>query len=153
VPEIFQRAVRPRSPLISPSNQRNSCPSCLSVSSSTRLSLTARSTDTKSGVSLYTSLPEMKQVVDSIPANYALETIHQIVNSCPILHVSFQAPNSPFPVVLPMIGQMGSFSRPSADLGDVLDLYLHGSVCLFRSVQSHQGQLSSNRHLSFHPSE
>ncbi|KAL2197933.1 hypothetical protein P885DRAFT_76646 [Corynascus similis CBS 632.67] len=61
-------------------------------------------------------------------ANYALETIHQIVNSCPILHVSFQAPNSPFPVVLPMIGQMGSFSRPSADLGDVLDLYLHGYV-------------------------
>ena len=27
-----------------------------------------------------------------------------------------------------MIGQMGSFSRPSADLGDVLDLYLHGYV-------------------------
>ena len=25
-----------------------------------------------------------------------------------------------------MIGQMGSFDRPSADLGDVLDLYLHG---------------------------
>ncbi|KAK4044212.1 hypothetical protein C8A01DRAFT_12310 [Parachaetomium inaequale] len=61
-------------------------------------------------------------------ADYALETIHQIVNSCPMLHVSFQSPNSPFPVVLPMIGQMGSFSRPSADLGDVLDLYLHGYV-------------------------
>lgn len=27
-----------------------------------------------------------------------------------------------------MIGFMGSFSRPSADLGDVLDLYLHGYV-------------------------
>lgn len=27
-----------------------------------------------------------------------------------------------------MIGQMGSFARPSADLGDVLDLYLHGYV-------------------------
>jgi hypothetical protein len=27
-----------------------------------------------------------------------------------------------------MIGQMGSFARPSADLGDVLDLYLHGFV-------------------------
>ncbi|GAB1315913.1 hypothetical protein MFIFM68171_06123 [Madurella fahalii] len=61
-------------------------------------------------------------------ANYALETIHQIVNSCPMLHVSFQPPNSPFPAVLPMIGQMGSFKRPSADLGEVLDLYLHGYV-------------------------
>lgn len=27
-----------------------------------------------------------------------------------------------------MIGQMGSFARPSAGLGDVLDLYLHGYV-------------------------
>lgn len=27
-----------------------------------------------------------------------------------------------------MIGQMGSFARPSADVGDVLDLYLHGYV-------------------------
>ncbi|KAJ4293879.1 hypothetical protein N0V88_005393 [Collariella sp. IMI 366227] len=61
-------------------------------------------------------------------ADYGLETIHGIVNSCPMLHVSFQPPNSPFPAILPMIGQMGSFSRPSADLGDVLDLYLHGYV-------------------------
>lgn len=30
--------------------------------------------------------------------------------------------------MLPMIGQMGSFDRPSADTGDVLDLYLHGYV-------------------------
>jgi hypothetical protein len=45
-----------------------------------------------------------------------------------MLHVSFQPPNSPFPAILPMIGQMGSFERPSAGLGDVLDLYLHGSV-------------------------
>ncbi|KAI1458767.1 hypothetical protein F4805DRAFT_113658 [Annulohypoxylon moriforme] len=61
-------------------------------------------------------------------ATYALETIHQIVNTCPILHVSFTVPNSPFPVILPMIGQMGSFARPSADTGDVLELYLHGYV-------------------------
>ncbi|AEO64242.1 f6913e49-41cf-4a2b-97ee-9d97140535cb [Thermothielavioides terrestris] len=61
-------------------------------------------------------------------ADYTLETIHRIVNSCPILHVSFQPPDSPFPAILPMIGQMGSFARPSADLGDVLDLYLHGYV-------------------------
>ena len=45
-----------------------------------------------------------------------------------MLHVSFVTPDSPFPTVLPMIGQMGSFARPSADTRDVLDLYLHGYV-------------------------
>ncbi|KFA71770.1 hypothetical protein S40288_08756 [Stachybotrys chartarum IBT 40288] len=62
------------------------------------------------------------------PGNYELETIHKLVNTCPILHVSFTPPDSPFPVTLPMVGQMGSFARPSADLGDPLDLYLHGYV-------------------------
>ncbi|KAI1095510.1 hypothetical protein F5B19DRAFT_489166 [Rostrohypoxylon terebratum] len=61
-------------------------------------------------------------------ASYSLETIHQIVNTSPIVHVSFTVPNSPFPMILPMIGQMGSFARPSADTGDVLELYLHGYV-------------------------
>ncbi|WAO85726.1 Hypothetical protein NCS54_00297400 [Fusarium falciforme] len=61
-------------------------------------------------------------------AVYALKTIHEIVNSCQILHVSFNTPSQPFPVILPMIGQMGSFERPSADIGDPLDLYLHGYV-------------------------
>ncbi|KAM5348719.1 hypothetical protein ACJ41O_008542 [Fusarium nematophilum] len=61
-------------------------------------------------------------------AAYALETIHRIVNTCQILHVSFNTPSQPFPVILPMIGQMGSFERPSADLDDPLDLYLHGYV-------------------------
>jgi uncharacterized protein len=65
---------------------------------------------------------------DISPASYALETIHGIINSAQILHVSFNPPNSPFPVILPLIGQMGSFARPSADLGDVLELYLHGYV-------------------------
>ncbi|KJZ74662.1 hypothetical protein HIM_06012 [Hirsutella minnesotensis 3608] len=59
---------------------------------------------------------------------YALETIHGLVNGAQLLHVSFNPPGSPFPVILPMIGQMGSFDRPSADLGDPLDLYLHGYV-------------------------
>ncbi|KAJ9151396.1 Flavin-nucleotide-binding protein [Pleurostoma richardsiae] len=61
-------------------------------------------------------------------ADYALETIHGIINSCQILHVSYNVPDSPFPVIIPMLGQMGSFARPSADLGDVLELYLHGYV-------------------------
>ncbi|KAK3402316.1 aromatic prenyltransferase [Sordaria brevicollis] len=61
-------------------------------------------------------------------ARYSLETIHGIINASPFVHVAFQDSTSPFPAVLPMIGQMGSFSRPSADLGDVLDLYIHGYV-------------------------
>lgn len=63
-----------------------------------------------------------------VRATYALKTIHELVNTCPILHVSFTVPDSPFPMMLPMIGQMGSFVRPSSDIGDVLELYLHGYV-------------------------
>ncbi|KAK3995781.1 hypothetical protein QBC44DRAFT_304975 [Cladorrhinum sp. PSN332] len=62
-------------------------------------------------------------------ARYELETIHRIINSAQIVHVAFNAPNGQgFPSILPMIGQMGSYERPSADLGDPLDLYLHGYV-------------------------
>ncbi|KAH7310328.1 hypothetical protein BKA65DRAFT_518864 [Rhexocercosporidium sp. MPI-PUGE-AT-0058] len=62
-------------------------------------------------------------------ADYSLQKIHSIINTSPVLHVSFSpGPNDPFPVILPMIGQMGSFSRPSAALGDILDCYLHGYV-------------------------
>lgn len=65
----------------------------------------------------------------SFLAVYSLRTIHSIINTSPVLHVSFQPhPDDPFPVILPLIGQMGSFGRPSADLGDTLDCYLHGYV-------------------------
>ncbi|KAI1815916.1 hypothetical protein GGS20DRAFT_293737 [Poronia punctata] len=76
----------------------------------------------------YPTKPYSKVNRYDVRATYSLETIHQIVNTCPILHVSFIVPDSPFPMTLPMIGQMGSFARPSADTGDVLDLYLHGYV-------------------------
>ncbi|KAL8680258.1 MAG: hypothetical protein Q9224_000447 [Gallowayella concinna] len=62
---------------------------------------------------------------------YDLHTVHSIVNSTPVLHVSFNAADSaqgPFPATLPMIGQMGSFSHPSSDLDDTLDCYLHGYI-------------------------
>jgi uncharacterized protein len=60
---------------------------------------------------------------------YSLTTIHTIINTTPVLHVSFHpSPADPFPVILPLIGQMGSFSRPSATISDPLDLYLHGYV-------------------------
>lgn len=42
--------------------------------------------------------------------------------------MSYTDPESPYPVSLPMIGRMGSFDRPSADTGDVLDLYMHGYI-------------------------
>ncbi|RKU49175.1 hypothetical protein DL546_008731 [Coniochaeta pulveracea] len=61
-------------------------------------------------------------------ASYSLKTIHTIVSTSPILHVSFTDPSTPFPVTLPMIGALGSFTRPSADITDVQDLYLHGYI-------------------------
>lgn len=76
----------------------------------------------------YPTKPYSKVNRYDIQATYALEAIHEIVNTCPFLHVSFTVPDSPFPMMLPMIGQMGSFSRPSSDTGDVLELYLHGYV-------------------------
>ncbi|KAL3423021.1 flavin-nucleotide-binding protein [Phlyctema vagabunda] len=62
-------------------------------------------------------------------ATYSLRTIHSIINTSAVLHVSFQpSPTDPFPVILPLIGQMGSYARPSADEGEVLECYLHGYV-------------------------
>lgn len=65
-------------------------------------------------------------------ADYDFSTIHSIVDSSPILHVSFlpsDPADDPFPTILPMIGQMGSFSNPSADPAvEPLDLYIHGHV-------------------------
>lgn len=46
-----------------------------------------------------------------------------------MVHVSFAAdPQDPFPTILPMIGVMGSFDHPSAELDEPLDCYLHGYV-------------------------
>jgi uncharacterized protein len=63
-----------------------------------------------------------------VAASYSLQQIHQIINTSHFLNVSFVDPSSPFPVSIPMIGQMGCFTRPSADVSDVLDLYLHGYI-------------------------
>ncbi|KAI1758109.1 hypothetical protein F4782DRAFT_476622 [Xylaria castorea] len=76
----------------------------------------------------YPTKPYSKVNRYDVRATYALKTIHELVNTCPILQVSFNLPDSPFPMMLPMIGQMGSFARPSSDVGDVLELYLHGYV-------------------------
>jgi uncharacterized protein len=60
---------------------------------------------------------------------YDLGTIHRLVQNSLVVHVSF-TPDSddPFPAILPMIGTMGSFDRPSADINDPIDCYLHGYV-------------------------
>ncbi|KZM24796.1 uncharacterized protein EKO05_0003512 [Ascochyta rabiei] len=60
---------------------------------------------------------------------YDFATIHTLLNTCPVLHVSFNDPEHPFPVVLPMLGCTGSFSAPSADPStSPQDLYIHGYV-------------------------
>lgn len=60
---------------------------------------------------------------------YDLGTIHEIIQSSPVLHVSFSpAPSDPFPAILPMIGVMASYSHPSSDLDEPMDCYLHGYV-------------------------
>ncbi|CAK96993.1 hypothetical protein AAWM_03552 [Aspergillus awamori] len=62
-------------------------------------------------------------------ATYDLGAIHEIINSTQVLHVSFSpGPSEPFPAILPMIGQMGSFDYPSASIDEPLDCYLHGYV-------------------------
>ncbi|CAL5868530.1 uncharacterized protein PFLUO_LOCUS2756 [Penicillium psychrofluorescens] len=62
-------------------------------------------------------------------ATYDLGAIHSIVNASQVLHVSFNpGPEDPFPTILPMIGQMGSFDYPSATIEEPLECYLHGYV-------------------------
>lgn len=62
-------------------------------------------------------------------ATYDVGTIHTIVNTTPVLHISFSPdPADPYPAVLPMIGAMGSFEYPSADIDEPMDCYIHGYV-------------------------
>lgn len=68
-------------------------------------------------------------------AKYDYEAVRTFINSTAVLHVSFVAAdasdpdrNDAFPVVLPMIGQMGLFSEKSTYTSQPLDLYLHGAI-------------------------
>ncbi|KAJ6096972.1 hypothetical protein N7486_007718 [Penicillium sp. IBT 16267x] len=62
-------------------------------------------------------------------ATYDLGAIHSIINTSQVLNVSFTpGPEDPFPTILPMIGQMGSFDYPSATIDEPLECYLHGYV-------------------------
>ncbi|KAF2008059.1 hypothetical protein P154DRAFT_419743 [Amniculicola lignicola CBS 123094] len=62
-------------------------------------------------------------------ATYDVETIHTIVNTTPVLHVSFVPdPSIPAPIVLPMIGQMGLSPTDQAAGSEDWKCYLHGYV-------------------------
>ncbi|TKW59599.1 hypothetical protein CTA1_7835 [Colletotrichum tanaceti] len=61
-------------------------------------------------------------------ADYDLKTVHSIVNQCMSLHVTFAPGDTEFPTGIPMIGTMGSFDRPSADIDEPLDCYIHGYI-------------------------
>jgi len=83
---------------------------------------------------------------------YDYTSIHQIIDSTPVLHVSFPAGDDDFPVILPMLGCTGAFekygqangeaeqyksatpgsfpedeSKPPEDLDMPRSIYLHGS--------------------------
>ncbi|KNG48541.1 5-nitroimidazole antibiotic resistance protein [Stemphylium lycopersici] len=61
--------------------------------------------------------------------HYDYPTIHTLLNTAPILHVSFVDPTHPFPVVLPMLGCTGNFSSPDEDAETTAqDIYLHGYI-------------------------
>ncbi|KAM0798529.1 hypothetical protein BDR22DRAFT_859432 [Usnea florida] len=66
-------------------------------------------------------------------ATYDLHEVHKIINTTKVLHISFNSDDpatGPYPTTLPMIGQMGSFAHPSADLDEPQECYLHGYVSM-----------------------
>ena len=57
--------------------------------------------------------------------------IHAIVDSAPVLHVSFvprALDDDPFPAVLPMIGCTDSFTAPYSEQTSSTAIYLHGYI-------------------------
>ncbi|KAF2637169.1 hypothetical protein P280DRAFT_500774 [Massarina eburnea CBS 473.64] len=77
----------------------------------------------------YTKTPTNKLGRLAKRGAYDYETVHSIINTCPVLHVSFNDPNQPFPVVLPMLGCTGNYSNPSSDPNTTeQDIYIHGYV-------------------------
>ncbi|KAF2824981.1 hypothetical protein CC86DRAFT_353688 [Ophiobolus disseminans] len=69
---------------------------------------------------------------------YDFPTIHTLINTCPVLHVSFVDPEHDFPVVLPMLGCTGNYEDQSADPNESgQDVYIHGYVSgrMFRNAK------------------
>jgi hypothetical protein len=63
---------------------------------------------------------------------YDYETIHSIVNTSPVLHVSFTTADEedPFPATIPMLGFVGSFNSPTATLLEPCKMSYHFYVLL-----------------------
>ncbi|CAA7271369.1 unnamed protein product [Cyclocybe aegerita] len=62
-------------------------------------------------------------------AVYDQETIRSIIDTSPILHVSFlpvHPSDDPFPTILPMLGCFGAYTAPNAELQSAPAIYLHG---------------------------
>ncbi|KAF5324346.1 hypothetical protein D9619_011123 [Psilocybe cf. subviscida] len=60
---------------------------------------------------------------------YDHDTIHGIIDSAPIAHVSFNPTSlddDPFPTILPMLAVTGSYTAPGADLTSPIAVYIHG---------------------------
>ena len=65
----------------------------------------------------------------TLSATYDYATVHRLIDLVPVLHVSFNDPDHPFPAVLPMLGCTGNFAAPDADPGSsAQDIYVHGYV-------------------------
>ncbi|KAK5136668.1 hypothetical protein LTR08_002321 [Meristemomyces frigidus] len=86
----------------------------------------------------YTSCKELTYLC-RIKAVHDADLIHTIVNTTPILHVSFNAPprkdgTPQFPTILPMLGAIGTYPPHNAEA----HIYLHGSSVarLFRLTAS-----------------
>ncbi|KAH7135107.1 5-nitroimidazole antibiotic resistance protein [Dendryphion nanum] len=74
---------------------------------------------------------------------YDYATVHTIINSAPVLHVSFNDPEHPFPVVLPMLGCTADFINQDANSdSSPQDIYIHGYVSgrIFRSGKNADGE-------------
>lgn len=62
-------------------------------------------------------------------AVYDHETVHAIIDSAPVLHVSFNPTSyddDPFPTILPMLGCTGSYTPTDASETSPPAVYLHG---------------------------
>ncbi|KIM37535.1 hypothetical protein M413DRAFT_448354 [Hebeloma cylindrosporum] len=62
-------------------------------------------------------------------AVYDHETVHAIIDSAPVLHVSFNPTwydDDPFPTILPMLGCTGSYTPADASETSPPAVYLHG---------------------------
>lgn len=74
--------------------------------------------------------------------HYDAETVHGVINSTPVAHVSFiPDPLDPKPVVLPMIARVGSFN------GQEPAVYIHGYVSarMFRPQTGRPDQQAATR--------